>query len=310
MATILRRRKHAVRRVPLPSPAQRSKPAAPSPPISAVVRPEVLRVIAGAAGAAPGRETGGPLVGTLQPSWDTTGERLIVSILATVPPSPILRAGAAHVGLGRGGVGERAASALRWWRAVTGLDLRHLGDWHKHHSGMPEPSAGDVATAQRMRSDSDSPVWLTAVTVGAVRRHEEAKTHDDAVRFSRSWQADQQVRLYLATARGVEPVRVRVEADAIPRLPDLPWHITDPVRFAAECRFLLEAGFEIAIEPVGAPSPGVAFRLQRNGFGALVVTTGSQYPSRPPVVVDERGRRMLLADWSPARFLVDVVGSR
>ena len=161
MATILRR----TRDVKRPDPT-RLVPELAVPPVTLVVRPEVLRSIAAFAGASPGRETGGPLIGSVQRSWDERGDRLIVAVLATVPPGPALQAGAAHVGMGHGGDGERAASALRWWRAVTGIDLRHLGDWHKHDSGSPEPSAGDVATARRMRSQIDAPVWLMAVGVG------------------------------------------------------------------------------------------------------------------------------------------------
>src|SRR5947208_15425159 len=105
---------------------------------------------------------------------------------------------------------------------------------------------------------------------------------------------------------GLVSVQVRVEADAVPRLPTLPWHVRDPVRFAAECRLLHDAGFRVAIEPWTGPGPGIAFRLRRDGSSPLEVVTGPGYPVRPPVVLNGRGRRIDVADWSPARFLVDV----
>jgi hypothetical protein len=306
MATFLKRTRETRR----PQPTSRSVNLAPAaPPVTVVIRPEILRSIAAFAGAAPGRETGGPLIGTVQPSWEEGGTRLIASVMATVPPGPMLRAGAAHVALGQGGDGERAASALRWWRDVTGLDLQHLGDWHKHHSATPEPSRGDAATAQRMSAGTDAPVWITAVAIGALKQHEDAKPDGPVVRFSRSSQAYQEVRFYRQVGRlGLAPLEVRVEAHAVPRLPELPWHVTDPARFSAECRLLMQAGFRVAIQPWSGKSPGLELRLQNGRMPSLAVVTGPGYPFEPPVVLDDRRRRLPPpAGWSPARFLVDVV---
>ncbi|MGH3033965.1 MAG: hypothetical protein ACRDON_05330, partial [Gaiellaceae bacterium] len=111
---------------------------APVVPATVLVRPDVLRSIRLACGGAGDRETGGPLIGTVQRSWEPEGERLIVAVLGTLSPGPGMRARSSSVALGALGDGERAASALRWWRSATRLDLVHIGDWHLHPSGYPE----------------------------------------------------------------------------------------------------------------------------------------------------------------------------
>jgi hypothetical protein len=254
-------------------------------------------------------ETGGPLIGTVQSSWEPRGERLIAAVFGTVPPGPQLRAGLASVGMGSRGDGERAASALRWWRKVTGLDLRHLGDWHKHPSGLPEPSQGDRATAREMRHENGSRVWLTAIAVCDHLR-DRFGTKGVIVQFSREHQLAGQVRFYREKGRmGLVPVPARVEAAALPRLPGLPWHVTDPVRFAVECRLLGAAGVAVAVEPSVADGCfGLSLRLQPDKGPPYVAFTTARYPLEAPVLYDHRGARLPLSgEWSPARFLVDVV---
>jgi hypothetical protein len=301
MGTIMRRKRIE----------RKAESARPEPPITLVVRPEVIGSIAAAAGAAGRRETGEPLIGMLQPSWDESGKRLIVSVLGTIPPGPQLRASVASVGLGATGDGERAASALRWWRKVTGLDLRHLGDWHKHPAGSPRPSQGDRATARRMKIETESAVWLSAISVCERVRTQNFYVKDRAVAFSDGNQTCGQVCFFRETrSAGLIPITARIEADAIPALPGLPWHITDPVRFAAEVRLLQAAGFATATEPsVSSSGAGLTLRLTSpHGRRTLTVMTGSRYPATAPTVLDGQDRKARLGKtWSPNRFLVDVV---
>lgn len=299
MATILKRTRHRTPVHPNVAPDE--------PPITVLLRPDALRSIGAAVGSV-STETGGPLIGTLQRSWEAAGERLIVSVLVTVPPGPAVRAGHSSVALGVAGDGERAASAIRWWRSVTGLDLRHLGDWHKHPSGLPEPSSGDRATARRMRSENDSPVWLTGIAVGGRRGSEHVGSEGDVIRLTRDWSASDEVRFYREHGGfGLARVPVRVEAGAIPRLPPLPWHVTDPVRFAAECRLLRGAGFRIEIEPGGRDRLGLALRLRLDGRAPMTLVTGPTYPLEAPAAFDGSGRRVRVAGpWSSTRFLIDV----
>jgi hypothetical protein len=281
-------------------------PAPPEPAATVAVHPDALESIAATAGSVDS-ETGGPLIGTVQPSWHPEGRRLIVSILATVSPGPGLRASHASVRLGQPGDGERAASGLRWWRSVTGLDLRHLGDWHKHPSGLAAPSGGDRATARRIRSETASPVWLTAIAVGGHEQRRNVAAADHQIRLrgcSDSWD---EICFYRETGRlGLAPVRVFVEALAIPSLPPLPWHVLDPVRFSAECRLLHAGGFAIEIEPSAAEPLGLALRLRDDSRPAVTLITGPSYPSTAPLLFDDRGRRIpIRGDWSSTRFLID-----
>jgi proteasome lid subunit RPN8/RPN11 len=256
-------------------------------PARVLVRPEVLSAIAGAAEASCAHETGGPLLGTVQRSWERERLLLIVAVLGTVPPGPAVRGKPSSVGLGKDRDGERAVSALRWWRAVTGLELIHLGDWHKHPSGLPEPSPGDEMTALRMSAGSPAPVWLTAIVAGGA-----------PPRFHRE-----------AGSGRLKPVTVTVEGEAIPHLPALPWHIADSPRFVAECRLLNAAGITVKVGAASGPErPGVLVRLHRDGAAPITVVTGARYPHEPPVLRDERGRRIALrGGWSAERFLVDLV---
>jgi hypothetical protein len=287
------------------------KPLVPRPiPAAVLVRPELFRTIAGSAAASGDCETGGPLLGTVQPSWEGPRGKLLVAVLATVPPGPRVRATGGSIGLGRSADGERAASALRWWRSVTGLELVHLGDWHKHPSGSPAPSLGDQKTAARMRAESAAPIWLTAIAVGEDVIKADASAHGSVVRFSRTCGEAGEVRFHRSVdGRGLVPLEIRVEGEAIPSLPTLPWHITDPVRFAAEFRLLRAAGFSVGVDarPAGR-HPGLALRIARDGF-AVTVLTRARYPHEPPVLLGD-GERLVATRirWSADCFLVDLVG--
>jgi hypothetical protein len=300
MATIFRRR---VTRPPL------AVAAPPPAPASVLVRPDVLRCISATSRAAAELETGGPLIGTVQRSWEPAGERLIVSVLATVPPGPSLTGRHSSVALGRHADGERAAAALRWLRSVTGIDLVHVGDWHRHPSGCGEPSTGDAVTATRMLAASEAGIWLVAIAVGDERCRDRLDAAGHLARHCSQSDSCQEVRFYREVGRS-EPVSVpiRVEQTALPRLPELPWHLADPERFAAECRLLDAAGFKTAIGSADG-SRGVMLRLQRNGR-PVTVATRPGYPRDAPELVDDRGRRVECRDWSAGRFLVDVVRER
>jgi hypothetical protein len=291
---------------------RRTVPSRRAPAATVLLHPGLLRRIAGAVTRAGDLETGGPLIGTVQRSWPAGAQspRLIVSLLGTVPPGPALRATECSVSLGRRADGERAASAIRWWRAVTGLELFHLGDWHKHDSHSPEPSAGDRATAERMREEGAAPLWLAAIAVGERSVKSETSAADNLARVTSAAGEVEQVRFYRAFAgAGLKPVPVRVEAHALPGLPKLPWHVADPARFAAECRLLAAAGLRVAIEPSDSRTrPGVKLGLRRDGKPPLTVITGPDYPAEPPLVHDGDGKRLKASGpWSANRFLVDLV---
>jgi hypothetical protein len=214
----------------------------------------------------------------------------------------------ASVGMGHGADGERAASALRWWRETTGLDLVHLGDWHRHLPGSPEPSTGDHLTARRMREETPAPVWLTAVAVADRQQDEAVEETRNLARTTEAWRTAGEVRFYRQLlGGGLVPMPVRLEADAIPRLPPLPWHVADPIRFAAECRLLRAAGYGIEIQ-AGAPHDGLGltFRVPRDGAGQVTLVTSSRYPREAPAVLTDGGLRPVRG-WSATRFLVDVV---
>jgi proteasome lid subunit RPN8/RPN11 len=266
-----------------------------------VLRPELLGTIASAGAAAGPRETGGPLFGTLQRSWNGRSLSLVAPVLGTVP-SPAGRT--SSVTFGHAADGERAASALRWLRDVTGLELLHLGDWHTHPFGPPEPSLGDHKTAERMAA-AGAPCWLLGVAVGEQICREEIGADASAATVERKSAHTAELHLYDALA-GLAPVHVSVDGVAIPRLPPLPWHVADPHRFAAECRLLAAAGFSTAIRASG-DATGVVLRARRNGRAATVAT-GIRYPLEPPRVLESGRRRVKArAAWSPDRFLVDLV---
>jgi hypothetical protein len=301
-----RRRKGAIAR------AERVAPPRPVTPATVLVHPDVLHVIAGAVQAAGDLETGGPLIGTVQRSWNDDGRppSLIVSLLGTVPPGPAMRAHHSSVSLGSSADGERAASAIRWWRTVTGLDLVHLGDWHKHHSRTPLPSVGDRMTAKEMCAESAAPIWLAAIAVGERIDEVETGAKDNRVHVARSVADCEQVGFYRGSAaKGLVPIPIQVEADALPSLPRLPWHVADPARFAAECRLLAAAGLRVAIEASESRvRPGLILRLRRAGKPLFTVTTGPDYPDRPPLLHDGNGTRVKAnARWSAGRFLVDLL---
>ena len=300
MALVLRRKR-------VPTRSTNSPP--PDPPVTLVVHSDVIRSVTAAAAASPSRETGGPLIGTIQPSWVDGRRGFIVAVLATVDPAGTLAAGPASVGLGRSGDGERSASALRWWRDVTGLDLRHLGDWHKHLGGPPRPSEGDRVTALRMSSESAAPVWLSAIAVCDRADDEDLVGAGHCAHLTVVGSTSGEVGFFRATnRRGLTPIAARVEDELIPTLPPLPWHVADPMRFMAECRLLAAEGFKVAIEPTMVNGgAGLKVRIRPKDGAPLTLATAAGYPLRPPKAFDDRGRPISLhSEWSPYRFLVDV----
>lgn len=309
MATVLRRApgKHRAGRATGTRPRLPARGALPSIPATVVIRPEVLRTIAEASMASGRRETGGPLIGIVQPSWTRTTRELLVSILGTVAPvAP--RSGSSWVNLGLTSDGERAASALRWWRAATGLDLLHLGDWHKHHSGIPEPSGGDRRTAEEMALRSTAPVWLVAVSVADRNTTEELEAEGHIAVLTRASALTNEVRFYRQVdGMGLVPVEVHTEGTAIPGIPPLPWHVADPARFAVEYRLLRAAGFAVSIDPARPDGRlGLTLRLTGNGDRPLTVLTGLRYPHEAPATLDHARRAKVTSGWSPERFLVDL----
>lgn len=307
VATVLRRKtgKHRPGRASR-SPDHRPPPARPA---TVVVRPEVLRTIARSCARSDGLETGGPLIGLIHRSWSAGRSEILVQVLGTVPPAPWGRAGSAWVALGRQGEGERAASALRWWRAVTELDLRHLGDWHRHLGGRPAPSAGDRTTVTAMWGTSGLPLWLTAVAVGQSRAAGGTECGGNLIRLAADVRGEWEIGFHRAAPGArLDPVAVRPEGWAIPGLPPLPWHITDPSRWATECRLLAGAGWRVAVDPRRPDRRlGITLRLSVDGRAPITVLTGLRYPAERPAILDPGGRARAVDQWSPARFLVDLV---
>jgi hypothetical protein len=282
-----------------------------APPIATVlVRPEVLHTISVGIARAGGDETGGPFLGTVQRTWDGGRYRFIASLLGTLPPGSGVNGSPGSVGLGAHGDGERAVSALRWLRETTGLDLLHVGDWHRHPFGSPRPSGGDQHTAREMWELARAPLWLTAIAVDHATCEQNAGAEGNAVTLTRSQRLEQEVHFYQECApHGLVPVRVRIDGETLPELSPLPWYIGDPARFAAECRLLLAGGFRPALQALlpGAP-PGVVLRLEHGGGDPLTVETGLQYPWEEPLVRDARGRRICARSaWSPEHFIVDLL---
>jgi hypothetical protein len=289
--------------------ARRGRPAAPA---TLLLHPEVLRTVARAVTSAEELETGGPLIGTVQRSWngDPGPPSQIVSVLGTVPPGPALRASEAWVSMGQRADGERAASAIRWWRAVTGLDLLHLGDWHKHDARLPEPSGGDLETARRMVAATAGPLWLAAIAIGQRSEKGDIGADDNRAHIARTVADCEHVRFYRAdTAVGLRPMPVRIDGDALPGLPALPWHVADPARFASECRLLAAAGFAVAIEASDSGArPGLLLRLRSSVRPGLTIVTGPDYPAEPPLLRDSSGSRVKTPGlWSAGRFLADLL---
>jgi hypothetical protein len=288
------------------------RPAVASPRADArpalVVAPEVVRAIATATFAADPFETGGPLLGTVERSWTGTDLVPLVSVLGTVLPAAGTRGDLGSVSLGERGEGERAASALRWLRTTTGLDLVHLGDWHAHPSGACRPSRGDVKTAVAMAAESGAPVWLTAISLSGDELQPGIFARGDAASYRRDRLETAGVRFFRVVERGLVPLPARIDGSALPRLPPLPWHVADAARFAAECRLLAAAGFRVGIDASPNGEPGLALRVQREGGAPLTIRTGLDYPARTPELRDERGRLLAPQDpLSPDRFLVDLV---
>ena len=284
----------------------------PAPSATLLLHPDVLRTVACAAVSAGELETGGPLIGTVQSSWNGGhgAPSQIVSILGTVAPGPASRASAGWVSLGRRADGERAASAIRWWRDVTGLDLVHLGDWHKHDVRLPEPSAGDRATAKEMVARATGPLWLVAIAVGHSSEKGDVAAEENCAVVARTVTDCEQLRFHRANAvLGLKAMPVKIDGDALPALPPLPWHVADSARFAAECRLLAAAGFAVAIEPSDSRSrPGLLLRLRSDARAGLTIVTGPGYPEEPPLARDNAGKRVKPnGPWSSGRYLVDLV---
>jgi len=277
-----------------------------------LVRGDLVQAIAAQSAAAGRNEVGGPLFGTVERSWNGNEFGLVVSILATVPAGLAVLGASSSVALGSesGGDGERAASALLWLRSLTGLDLLHLGDWHRHPGHLDRPSGGDLDTARELRAVAAAPIWLIAIAVGDERVRESARVEDGVVAHARASSASAELRFYRVDGRaGCRRLPVRIENETVPRLPPLPWHIADPTRFTVECRLLTAAGFAIAIEETArGKKPETVLRLSRDGRPALLVGTGPGYPKTRPRVSDERRCEIRIdGPWSPERFLVDLV---
>ena len=286
-----------------------ARPAArpASPPATVLARPELVLTIAEIAAAAGELETGGPLLGRVQRSWNGRNLAPLVSILGTVPPGPLLDGRRASVALGRDSDGERAASALRWLRDTTELELVHVGDWHAHPSGYCEASEGDWKTARRLQDASAAEVWIVAVAVSRRELHRKIGVASGLVSFQEDVFGGAELRFHELRGGRLEVLEPTFST-AIPQLPPLPWHITNPARFACECRLLAAAGYRVSIEAPKSGPVGLKLRLEREDEPAFELFTGVGYPKKAPELYDGRGLRLALRrDWAPDLFLIDAL---
>jgi hypothetical protein len=154
---------------------------------------------------------------------------------------------------------------------------------------------------------SESPIWIAAIAVSSWEPREEIDTSHELVHYEHDLYVTAELRFWQVRGRTLEPLPVTF-TEALPQLPPLPWHISDPARFAGECRLLAAAGFKIEIEAPRDGRAGLMLRLTREGGRAIEVYTGPNHPREAPELVGERGRwPVRRRDWSPDLFLVDVV---
>lgn len=278
---------------------------AQAPPVEVHVHPVVLEDIERECLQVEEVETGGPLLGRVERSWD--GQRLgtKVILLATVAPAADVDGEPAAVTLGGQQHGVRSAAAARWWSKVTGEPLLHLGDWHLHPAGLPGPSSGDERTAQEMVDGSPSAIWLVGIALAeASAEHKTDATH-------RCWTATQtsrtrvEVRMLITGSKRLKSCRV-IPDYSVPALPPLPWEITDPARLAVEVRLLHAAGWTVCIAPpVAGVVAGATLRLRAANGAEHVVFTPVHFPHESPELLD--GDRISTPKWTATQCLADLL---
>lgn len=269
------------------------------------VHPQVLADIEEACLAAGDHETGGPLLGRVERSWN--GERLVeqISVLSTVAPGSDVDGRPAAVTLGGAEHGERAAAIARWWGKVTGVRLQHLGDWHLHPSGVAEPSSGDHRTAHDMLSSSATGVWLVGIALAQVESETRQGTNKHRWSSSEVLRTEVQLGMFNTTDKKLEPCRFAPDEKLI-TMPPLPWHLLDGERLALEVRLLRAQGRQVFVAP---PMPGVAagptLRIDAEGCPSLVIGTPLSFPREPPAIL--LGEHSRTPRWSGRRYLADIV---
>src|SRR5450759_118424 len=196
-------------------------------------------------------------------------------------------AGRAPRGAGHDPLGGRVRGGERDRRAAAGSRPAPVGR-HPIPMGRPEPSTGDRATARKMRALAATPVWIAGVAADTAISEEDTIVKGNSVVSTVTRGHAHEVRFYLqCEAGGLVPMRLRVETDALPALPPLPWHILDPARFAVECRLLQAAGFATAIQQAPAGSSlGTTLQVRRADGRYLTVQTGMHHPHDEPTMRD------------------------
>ena len=227
--------------------------------------------------------------------------------------------------------------------------LIHLGDWHKHPGTLVEPSPGDANTAVDLIYDRDiqrpyilailATLWNKAAAQKAIAELAALPNSngisngtpllidlpDDptiAVRID-CWYLSRQTRIFVRLSPMVQPDA------ALPALPLVGWHLTDPKRMWRECNALLDAGYAVQIDERdtdGKPPREICLTVTK-GQHTWIIVTPADYPHHaphirrissesstgladPPTFAELWAHSALLPDpveWRSDRLLIDLI---
>ena len=229
------------------------------------------------------------------------------------------------------------------------VPLIHLGDWHKHPGTLVEPSPGDANTAVDLIYDRDiqrpyilailATIWNKAAAQKAIAELSAAPVQngmpllidlpDDpgaAVRID-CWYLSRQTRIFVRLSPMVQP------NTALPTLPIVGWHLTDPKRMWRECNALLNAGYGVQIDERdtdGQPPREICLTVTSpvsQSPQMWIIVTPADYPhhapivrrvptemiaglTEPPTFSDLWARSVPLPNlpnWTPDRLLIDLI---
>jgi len=253
-------------------------------------------------------ETGESLIGLPIPVTGRAEPDLVV--LTTIAPDDSAVRGAAYFEQGD----DLQGDTLNWladnWddmrkQTVSTLDpkynvaLDHLGDWHKHPGTLTEPSWGDTDTALAHVLDHEAGKPYLLVILATVWERAAAHAETDSLAASTELpllvEVDERVTVRLDTwymsrrARRFVHLCPVVQPDsALPALPAVGWHLSDPARLSAEVTALKKAGFAVSVDEWDAdhlPPRELCLTLaRRNSDQILIVVTTAEYPAARPIL--------------------------
>jgi hypothetical protein len=172
------------------------------------------------------------------------------------------------------------AVAAKW-----DVPLSHIGDWHKHPSGLRVPSGGDEETVRALLAEG-APRFLVVIATLTDERpstevREDATYHYwSGVRLTFSYMSHQNPAFM--------PLIPEVAEDrALPSLPRLPWHLRNTARFEAERRLIEARGFSVRWgddREIVEPPPHDVFLLVSapDWPEQMLFVTAPDYPLSPP----------------------------